>query len=147
MAGSFALVQYLRFFKGSVDFHKWQNYFIGQAVDGYDYQGFRSSGVLTNRSSDENGVSIEMPANPSILGMMETAIGDQWLCESIVYRLTDPTSAATKVVASRFIGEVLGVSTDMVTIKFELGAGIDALTAQIPGRKITSALVGSLPQI
>ena len=96
---------------------------------------------------DENGISIEMPANPSILGMMETAIGDQWLCESIVYRLTDPSNAATRVVAARFIGEVLGVSTDMVTIGFELGAGIDALTAQIPGRKITSALVGSMPLI
>jgi hypothetical protein len=147
MAGSFALVQYLRFFKGGTDFFKWQNYFIDQSVDGYVYQGYRSSGVLTNRSSDENGISIEMPANPSILVVMEAAIGDQWLCESIVYRLTDPTNAATKVVVSRFIGEVLSVSTNMVTITFELGAGIDALTAQIPGRKITSALVGSMPQI
>jgi len=147
MAGSFALVQYLRFFKGGTDFLKWQNYFIDQAVDGHAYQGFRSSGVLTNRSSDENGITIEMPAQPSLLGIMETAIGDQWLCESIVYRLSDPTNAASKTVASRFIGEVLSVSTDMVTITFELGAGIDALTAQIPGRKITSALVGSMPQI
>ena len=147
MAGSFALVQFLRFFKGGTDFLKWQNYFVDQTIDGYVYQGFKSSGVLTNRSADENGISIEMPANPSILGMMETAIGDQWLCESIVYRLTDPSSAATRVVAARFIGEVLGVSTDMVTIGFELGAGIDALTAQIPGRKITSALVGSMPLI
>ena len=41
----------------------------------------------------------------------------------------------------------MGMQTDLVKITAELGAAIDAITGDIPGRKITTSLVGRLPTL
>ena len=43
------------------------------------------------------------------------------------------------------VGEVVAMSCDLVTLSVELGAGIDAVSEDIPGRKFTTSLVGRLP--
>jgi hypothetical protein len=48
---------------------------------------------------------------------------------------------------SAFLGEVVGASIDPVTITLELGLALDALTAQIPGRRMTTALIGNVPKL
>ena len=48
-------------------------------------------------------------------------------------------------IVARFVGEVMGMQTDLVTIEAELGAAVDAISGDIPGRKITTSLVGRLP--
>jgi hypothetical protein len=50
-------------------------------------------------------------------------------------------------VVAQFFGEVIGVQTDLSTLSVELGVGLDAITGQIPGRKMTSSLVGRLPTL
>ena len=58
-----------------------------------------------------------------------------------------PTDLSNATVIARFVGEVMGMQTDLVTIQAELGAAIDAISGEIPGRKITTSLVGRLPSL
>ena len=58
-----------------------------------------------------------------------------------------PTDLSNATVVARFVGEVMGMQTDLVTIEAELGAAVDAISGDIPGRKITTSLVGRLPSL
>jgi len=39
------------------------------------------------------------------------------------------------------------MQTDLTTIQAEIGAAMDAISGDIPGRKITTSLVGRLPSL
>ena len=56
-----------------------------------------------------------------------------------------PTDIGSGTQVARFVGEVIAMSCDLVTLTVELGAGIDAVSEDIPGRKFTTSLVGRLP--
>ena len=45
-------------------------------------------------------------------------------------------------IVAAFTGEIMGMQTDLTTIEVEIGAAIDAISGDIPGRKITTSLVG-----
>jgi hypothetical protein len=56
-----------------------------------------------------------------------------------------PTDLAAGAMVARFIGEAVEMSCDLTTLSVTVGAGIDAVTEDIPGRKFTTSLVGRLP--
>ena len=62
-------------------------------------------------------------------------------------QLTLPTGLGPATVIARFIGEVMTMHTDLIELSVELGASIDAVSGDIPGRKITTSLVGRLPSL
>ena len=49
---------------------------------------------------------------------------------------------AAGTLVAQFVGEVVSMQTDLTTIEVELGAAMDAISGDIPGRKITTSLVG-----
>ena len=105
-----------------------------------------------NRSADEGGVTIELPATQAHLQLIEQAIGGEYLCQ--VWVLEMPTSDlpslidfGSSTIVSQFIGEVVTMETDLTTIAVSVGAAIDAVSGDIPGRKITTSLVGRLPTL
>ena len=56
-------------------------------------------------------------------------------------------SVAAGTLIAQFVGEVNAMQTDLTTIEVELGAAMDAISGDIPGRKITTSLVGRLPSL
>ena len=48
---------------------------------------------------------------------------------------------------AQFVGELMGMDTDLTRINVALGAAMDAISGDIPGRKITTSLVGRLPSL
>jgi hypothetical protein len=58
-----------------------------------------------------------------------------------------PTDLNSAVLVSRFVGEVISLSTDLTEIQIELGAAIDAVSGEIPGRRVTTSVVGRLPTL
>ena len=145
-----ALAQFVRFYDTAGDRVKWQNFFVNEVVQGHEFRDFRATSILVNRSASEGGITIEFPALEEVLSLMDQAIAYGWLVDTKVYQLSMGGSGWTlsgATVVAQFFGEVIGVQTDLSTLSVELGLGLDAITGQIPGRKMTSSLVGRLPTL
>lgn len=129
----------------------WQNFFIGKAVDGYTYQSFDVADIVMNRSADEGGISITLPALSIHLDFFIAAIESEQLADIRLYEMdastSMPTDLTSAVLVSRFVGEVIALSTNLTEIQIELGAAIDAVSGEIPGRRVTTSVVGRLPTL
>ena len=149
MSHSLAIATFLRFFTGNTTVFRWQNFFVGKTVDQHVYQSFSASDILMNRSASEGGISLSMPLTKQNLFYMEAAYNEAYLIEVQLYELDlvngMPTGIDGATQVARFVGEVVAMSCDLVTLSVELGAGIDAVSEDIPGRKFTTSLVGRLP--
>ena len=146
-----AIAAFLQFYSDSTVHGSWQNFFVDKTVSGYAFTSFDVSEIMLNRSADEGGVTVSMAATDNHLGFLETAITNEYLARITLYEMpvssSLPTDLSNATVVARFVGEVMGMQTDLVTITAELGAAIDAISGEIPGRKITTSLVGRLPTL
>ena len=146
-----AIAAFLQFYNGEAVHGGWQNFFVDKTVSGYAFTSFDVSEIVLNRSSDEGGVTVSMAATDNHLSFLETAISSEYLARITLYEMpvssSLPTDLGSATVVARFVGEVLGMQTDLVTVEAELGAAIDAISGDIPGRKITTSLVGRLPTL
>jgi hypothetical protein len=146
-----AIAAFLQFYSGDTVHGSWQNFFVDKTVSGYAFTSFDVSEIMLNRSADEGGVTISMAATDNHLGFLETAISSEYLARITLYEMpvssSLPADLSNATVVARFVGEVMGMQTDLVTIQAELGAAIDAISGEIPGRKITTSLVGRLPTL
>ena len=146
-----AIAAFLQFYSGDTVHGSWQNFFVNKTVSGYAFTSFDVSEIMLNRSADEGGVTVSMAATDNHLGFLETAISSEYLARITLYEMpvssSLPTDLSNATVVARFVGEVMGMQTDLVTIQAEIGAAIDAISGEIPGRKITTSLVGRLPTL
>ena len=146
-----AIAAFLQFYSGSTIHGSWQNFFVNKNVSGHTYVNFDISEILLNRTADEGGITIKMAATDSHLSFLQTGISNEYLARVTLYEMpvsSDmPTDLSNATAIARFIGEVMGLQTDLVTIEAELGAAVDAISGDIPGRKITTSLVGRLPSL
>jgi hypothetical protein len=146
-----AIAAFLQFYSGNTVHGSWQNFFVDKTVSGYAFVNFDVSEIMLNRSADEGGITVSMAATDNHLGFLETAISSEYLARITLYEMpvnsSLPTDLSNATVVARFVGEVMGMQTDLVTIQAEIGAAIDAISGEIPGRKITTSLVGRLPTL
>ena len=143
------IATFLRFFTGNTDVFKWQNFFVDKTVNNHAYHSFSATDIALNRSASEGGISLSLPLTKQSLFYMEAAYNEAYLIEIQLYELSlangMPTDIGSGTQVARFVGEVIAMSCDLVTLTVELGAGIDAVSEDIPGRKFTTSLVGRLP--
>jgi hypothetical protein len=144
-----AIAVLLKFYKDDVDHAFWQNFWVNESVNGYAFVNFNVGDILMNRTADEGGIALSLPATKAHLDFLETAIANEYLC--LVQVIEMPVGATYDVTAgtlvAQFVGEVVSMQTDLTTIDVELGAAMDAISGDIPGRKITTSLVGRLPSL
>ena len=145
-----AIAALLRFYKGNVNHAYWQNFWVNETVNGIQFVNFQVSELMMNRSADEGGVTLTIPATNAHLQLIDTAIANEWLCQIQIIEMPadgatfDPLSAT---LIAQFVGEVLAMQTDLTQIEVEIGTAMDAISGDIPGRKITTSLVGRLPSL
>ena len=144
-----AIAVRLKFYKDDVTYGQWQNFWVNQTIDGYAFVNFNVGDILMNRTADEGGVTLSVAATLAHLQLFETAIANEHLC--LIEVLEMPAGAsydpAQSTLVAKFVGEVVSMQTDLTTIEVALGAAIDAISGDIPGRKITTSLVGRLPSL
>jgi hypothetical protein len=130
---------------------KWQNFFVDKAVNGHAYRSFDSTDILMNRSANEGGLTIRMPALADSLNLFEVGLNNEWMVRVVLYELPVttgmPSDLTNAVVVARFLGEVLGINTDLTELVVEVGTALTAISGNIPGRKVTTSLVGRLPTL
>lgn len=138
---------YVRFYSGATTHANWQNFYVGQTSHGAAFQSFDAGSGVVTRTADQTSSSLMVPATPAMVQFAEAAINGQYLVELNIYTVDPAAVDGSRTLVSAFLGEVVGASTDASAITLELGLALDALTAQIPGRRMTTALIGNVPKL
>lgn len=129
----------------------WQNFFINKVIDNYQYEPFEVSDIVSNRTADEGGISLAIGATKANLDFFVASAEAERLLEVIMYEMNVsgslPSDLSGATIVSRFVGEIIALGTDLTSIKVEVGAAIDAISGEIPGRRVTTSVVGRLPTL
>lgn len=146
-----AIVTTVRFYLDGSTKGQWQNFWNDRTVDGYVPMSFKTSEILLNRSADEGGITMQLPCLSDHIDFFLQAIENEYLADVRLYEQdvsTDmPSDISSMTMISRFVGEVQTMSMTIDTVAVSIGAGIDAVNGEIPGRRITTSLVGRLPTL
>ena len=145
-----AQAQYLRLFSGATTYARWHNHSHQQNVlwQGvlWRWQQFDVDGMVEGASGDESGLSIELPATVDVVATVEAALRESWLAEMRSYEFNslagDDTPQAGQVLIASAVGEVVGASGTLTTIRMQLGSSLSPVGAQVPPRSYTTPLVG-----
>ena len=146
-----AIAARIRFYNKESTEGLWQNFWTKQNVDGYFAVNFQISNILVNRSADEAGLTLTIPTLQDHISFFQRAIENEFLADVRLYEaeVQDqmPTGFADMSLISRFIGEVQTMQMTLTELNVSIGAGIESVSGEIPGRRITTSLVGRLPTL
>ena len=146
-----AIVTTVRFYLNGSTKAQWQNFWNDKTVGGFNPMSFKTSAILMNRSADEGGITIQLPCLADHINFFLQAIENEYLADVRLYEQdvsTDmPNDLSSMTLISRFVGEVQTMNMTVDTVAVSIGAGIDAVNGEIPGRRITTSLVGRLPTL
>ena len=150
MSVQYSIAQRIRIYKGSTTYAQWQNYFVGKTVSNYQFQPFGVSTIQVNRSADEGGITIEGPSSTQFLNQFTKAVNDQHIVYVELLQMTDGATAtdfSSFHVVAAFTGVALTMTNNLTQTRLSIGAAINAISGDVPGRKMTSSLVGVLPTL
>jgi hypothetical protein len=129
----------------------WQNFFVGKTVNGHLFEPFEISDVIMNRTADEGGISLTCSPLQQNLDFFVASMEAERLLAIELYEMTVdgeiPTDISGGTLIARFVGEIIALQTDLLSIQVEVGAAIDAVSGEIPGRRVTTSVVGRLPTL
>jgi hypothetical protein len=135
-----AVGNFVEFTSGTTTRFKFQNFFIGERIDGHDFVPFGFSGVTINKTGDGTDASLLLPNSTENVGVLtrsfsQDAIEGRWIAYV----------RAVLSTVSQYYGQVAAGSWDNASISLQLNSVLDAVGGDVPQRKITQALVGNIP--
>ena len=144
-----AVGNFVEFTSGTTTRFKFQNFFIGERIDGHDFVPFGFSGVTINKTGDGTDASLLLPNSTENVGVLtrsfsQDAIEGRWIAYVRVL-LVNPDTKAVLSTVSQYYGQVADGSWDNASISLQLNSVLDAVGGDVPQRKITQALVGNIP--
>ena len=145
-----AIAAFARFYNDNGTIGRWQNFFVNESVSEHAYKVFDVGSIILNRSAAESGVNVSLPTTKANVDFVEQAIEGLYLMRLTLYEMpavTVPTGLRDAQVVGSFVGEIIDAQLSLEKIVLEVGSALDAVTGDIPGRKITTSLVGRLPKL
>lgn len=146
-----AQAQYLRIFEGNNTYQRWQSYYVGSNViyDGatWVYQQFDAAGITDGEMQSESSVSIVLPATVNVMTTMLGAMARSYLAQLEIYEFDTKYGNATpqinQALVASYLGEIVSVQGDFVSIQVELGSALAPVGAQVPPRTFSTRLIGA----
>ena len=146
-----AIAARIHFYKDSETKAQWQNFWMDRTIEGFAPKNFNTSEILLNRSADEGGITLLLPALADDISFFLTAIENEYLADVRLYeqeiQQEMPTTMQEMQLVARFVGEVQTMTMTPTELSVAIGAAMDAINGEIPGRRITTSLVGRLPSL
>ena len=126
----------------------WQNFTQGQVReymgDDYTYAGFGFSGGSVDLEAASVSATVLFSLNQLDLNIFKEASNLRHLMRLRTVWL-DPEDLVETSQYSEDIYQILGFSHDQLALSVRLGSPLDAIEAEFPRRRLTTALVGQLP--
>lgn len=141
-----ALGHYLTLSQESGAELKFQNFWIGQTINGHQFLPFGFSGVTVNRSGDNVDASLVFPNNEISRSWADEAIRNDWIATVSVRIIADPTDpTSNQTTLHEYVGQVASGGWQQSSVVFRLNSVLDAVGGDIPKRTLHQKLVGSIP--
>lgn len=125
-----------------------QNYWIGEnvAYDGntYGFLPFAFSGTTVTKSGDNQPATLALPNNDLARAWAQAAVVGQWLatCRTMII---NPDNRADLILLSSYSAQIVSASWRETAIELQMASVLDAVGADVPRKKLTKQLVGSIP--
>jgi hypothetical protein len=127
---------------------KWQNFVQGQVRtymgEDYVYAGFGFSGGSVDLEAAAVSATVLFSLNELDLNIFKEASDLRHLMRIRTVWL-DGDDLSETAQYSEDIYQILGFSHEQITLSIRLGSPLDAIEAEFPRRRLTTALVGQLP--
>ena len=128
---------------------KWQNGWINQSVDGYDFRPFNVPTMISQISSGTESISIDLPISGYNIDLVQNGLQLYYVATVEQYQYLPPVSglpqSKTKVAA--FTGEFESAEITDAAIVLNIGLNLDTTESQLPIRTFTTILAGSPPKL
>jgi hypothetical protein len=143
-----AVGNFVSFSSAGVIRERFQNFFIGESVSysgaAYGFLPFGFSGVTINRTGDNTEASLVLPNNKLSRSWALEAIKDQWLAHVEIVIL-NPDNRTDFNLLHQYYGKISGGRWDETALTLTISTVLDAVGADVPMRRLTRKLIGSIP--
>jgi hypothetical protein len=129
---------------GSLTELKFQNFFVGETVDGRGFLPFGFSGTTTNRQGDNLEATLVFPNNELSRSWATDAIDNAWFAEVQIYTIASDGSNQ-RTLLYEYFGQVASGGWDETSLNLKLSTVLDAVGSNVPIRVMHRDLVGKLP--
>ena len=155
MSESLAFAQYLTLRTATeTGGYKFQNYWVNEDAPFYNvvtgapsYFGFLPfafSGTTFTKSGDNQPARLVFPNNALSRGWAETAVVDKWI-GNVRTVLVNPDDKTSYTLLNVYIGQIISAKWDETALTLELASVLDAVGGDVPRKRLTKQIVGSLP--
>jgi hypothetical protein len=155
MNTTYSFANYLDIYPSSnAAIYRFQNFYINEdayftdantgTTNTFGFLAFGFSGVTLTKASDNEPAALIFPNNSLTRGWIETAVRDYWIC-NVRTLLVNPDNKMDYRFLSRYISQIVSASWDSQVVKLELASVLDAVGTDLPRKRLTQQLVGSLP--
>lgn len=143
-----AVGNFVTFSHNNVSLYRFQNFFINEEIsyanEVYTFMPFGFSGVTVNRTGDNTEASLLLPNAAISRAWTTEALQDQWLAHVRVL-IVDPASRLPISILHQYYGRVVSGTWDETNLTVYLSTILDAVGTDIPTRRLTQRLIGSIP--
>jgi len=127
--------------RNSIQELKFQNFYVGEEVEGRTFMPFGFSGTTTNRQADNLDATLVFPNNELSRSWASQALEEGWLAEVQVYAM----DGSPRTLLYDYFGQVSSGGWDEVALSLKLSTVLDAVGSNVPIRLMYRDLVGKLP--
>lgn len=124
--------------------YRFQNYAIGQEIEGHLFLPFAFGGAVATLRGDNLDATIQFANTPMTRSWVTQALDGMWVAQAITL-LFEPSSGAVQRQLYEYWGVCAAGGWDETTIQVSLNNVLDAVEANVPGRRLERWLIGKIP--
>jgi len=124
--------------------YRFQNYAINQNVDGYLFLPFSFGGAVATLQGDNLDATLQFANIEMTRAWIVDALDNLWVAK-VTTVLWEPSTGAVQSTLYTYWGTCSSGGWDEVNIQVSLNSVLDAVQANIPGRRLHRWQVGSIP--
>ena len=156
MSETFALAQYLTLRRNTDDGgYRFQNYWVNEDVTFLDVNAnvsanfgflpFAFTGMTVTKSGENLNANLAFPNNSLSRGWAEIVTKERYLTEVYTVLINDPSDSSNYTLINHYSGQVISAIWDSTTLTLGMASALDAVGGDVPRKRMTQQLVGSLP--
>ena len=110
----------------------------------FGFMPFAFSGTTVTKSGDNQPATLAFPNNTLSRGWAETAVQNRWLA-NVRTVAVNPDDRTDYILIARYIGQIVSANWDTTSLQLQMASVLDAVGVDVPRKRLTQQLVGSLP--
>ena len=129
---------------GGLNQYSFQNYALGENVGNYEFLPFGFGGAIATLQGDNLDATLQF-ANTEITRSFVIEALDNNYVAKVSTVLWNPSSFAVEQTLYEYFGACAAGGWDETTIQIKLNSVLDAVQANVPGRRLSRDQVGNIP--